>query len=355
MNALWFTSDWNLCLKTLEGMNGALTTVAFGILVITFLMGIYESFVAGPSFARLGTTVLKYAIASLLLLNWTPFMHDVAAAGASVGQIFLNGHSDVFTTWGALIQQSLHTGTTESSGKLLLSIFENGFQGVQVGMTALIAGILSAVLFFVGMLIFKVAFVFWGGVLYAVGPLLVACAPSGITGNYTAKYAKSLVEWTMWPALYCLIGLLMYTMNLSSYSTDLSTVVGATDASAMSTAMIQAMVSVLYAVSVILIPFIAHMLIGADFTGVFGAVTGAITSTVSMGAGMAVAGMNASVTGNAMNGAIMQGLGGGVPRAWTHAAGGGGGGSIGGGGSATYNRAQVSQDSRAPEAPDSAG
>jgi hypothetical protein len=180
--------------------------------------------------------------------------------------------------------------------------------------------LLAAVLFMLCMKLLTICYVFWGGVLYCMGPILIALGPSGMVSDITKKYCRSLAEWAMWPALYAMFCCLMVAINAGSVSQILaqtSSMPAGIGDPATNSSINLILTSLLYGICVIIIPFIAHYVIGGSFAGLAAGVGAAIKAGVSVATGGA---------GGAVMGAAGAGGGGGG------AAGGGGGVSGGGGG-----------------------
>src|ERR1035441_3190291 len=49
--------------------------------------------------------------------------------------------------------------------------------------------------------IFTICFVFWGCVLYVLGPLVLATMPSSSLGRFHSRWIENLLIWNCWPLL----------------------------------------------------------------------------------------------------------------------------------------------------------
>jgi hypothetical protein len=325
----FFLTAWNNTIGGLNGMVGGLQGIAYALLAITFLMGVYETFIGGPSFRHLGVVVLKYAIASGIVASWSTFITDVVSAGAHIGTAILGGGQDTFsqlsTQYGQLLADQM--SATGGIGDILRTL-SNGVVGtVELGLFGI-----ALIWFQVAMQILTTCFCLWGGVLFCIGPLLIALAPSGITGSYTRTYAKNLAEWAMWPAIYAIFADLMVNLNMGTVNQILSgttngTPVGGLRATAATGALNfleLTVAAIVCGLCMVAVPLLAHIVIGGNFSQAFGTVVG----LASKASGMLLApsgGGDGATPSNSSSGSGRQTAE--------------DGGTIGGAGSRTYSKA----------------
>lgn len=327
----FFLTAWNNTMGGLNGMVGGLQGIAYALLAITFLMGVYEAFIAGPSFRQLGIVVLKYAIASGIVTSWSTFMTDVVSAGAHIGTAILGGGQDTFsqlsTQYGQLLADQM--SSTGGIGDILRSL-SNGVVGtVELGLFAV-----ALIWFQVAMQILTTCFCLWGGVLFCIGPLLIALAPSGITGSYTQGYAKNLAGWAMWPAIYAIFADLMVNLNMGTVNQILSGTTngipvggpGSTAATGALNFLELTVAALVCGLCMVAVPLLAHIVIGGNFSQAFGTMVGLASKAMvvmsTAGGGAVIGGTNGSSNSNGSS-----------------AKSGDGAGDIGGGGSRSYSKA----------------
>jgi hypothetical protein len=282
MMNFFFTAQWYQALAGLNGISSALQSIAYAILAATFLMGVYEGFLAGGSLQKFGMSILKFGIAGAVIANWSTFFNDVVATGTSIATVILGGSGDLMKQWST----DLGAQMTPSN---LASLASNGMSAFAMSIVFLAVVVVSAVLFFGCLKLFTLLFIFWGGILFCMGPLMIALSPSGLVGSYAGQYCKSLAEWALWPAMYAMFATLMVALNMASVSAimaqNASTIPGSVDL-ASSNALQLAVTSLLYGVCLVLVPFLAHFIIKGDFAGV---ANGAIRMA-KMAAGLASGG-----------------------------------------------------------------
>jgi hypothetical protein len=310
----FFTTAWATSQGVLNGLLGPIQAMAYAILVVTLLMGVYESFLAGGSLRQLAVTLVKFGVAAALIAQWGTFIGDVVQAGTTLASNFLNGNVDMLVHW--LID--LNNTMTNTN---LTTLLASGLSSLAMGLVMLSIIILSTVLFISCMKILTICFVFWGGVLFCVGPFMVALAPSGVVSSHARSYFRSLAEWAMWPMLYAMFVTLMNAAGMGTVSAVLGQASIITPGSgadqSTNNAVTLAVSSLLYGVCIILIPFIAHYVVGGSFVGVAAGVAAAVKS----GVGLATGGGG----GEAAGGSKVGGSG-------SVSVGGGSGGGTGGGG-----------------------
>src|ERR1035441_6082277 len=305
----FFTSCWAQAQGGLAGMLGTLQTMSYSILAITLLMGVYESFLSGGSIRQLGVTFLKFGAAAAIVANWNSFVTDVVGVGTTFATSFLGANSDLLKEW----VTDLNTQLTTTN---LSSLLANGISAVAMGAIMVLIIMLSAILFLLCMKLLTLCFVFWGGVLYCMGPLLIALSPSGVVSDITKKYCRSLAEWAMWPALYAMFCTLMVAIGMGNVSAVLGQSNGLPAGigdPATNNSITLVLTSLLYGICIIIIPFIAHYVIGGSFAGVAAGVAAAAkagAAIVSGGAGGAAKGAGGgSGVGGSVGGGVMGGGG----------------------------------------------
>jgi hypothetical protein len=329
----FFLTAWNNTIGGLNGMVGGLQGIAYALLAITFLMGVYEAFIGGPSFRQLGVVVLKYAAASGIVTAWSTFIADVVSAGAHIGTVILGGGQDTFlqlsTQYGQVLADQV--SATGGIGDILRTL-SNGV----VGTVELALFALALIWFQVAMQILTTCFCLWGGVLFCIGPLLIALAPSGLTGSYTRPYVKNLAEWAMWPAIYAIFADLMVNLNMGTVSQIVTGSTNGNPVGGLGTAatgvlnFLELTVAALVCgLCMVAVPLLAHIVIGGNFSQAFGTM---------VGLGSKAMGVISMAGGGANGGGRDGGDGGGGSSRNDDDPPGGGGGRIGGGGSRSYSK-----------------
>lgn len=268
------------------GLMSTILTVAYGILLASLLFAAYESWARGGDVRSLGVAAVKY-LAIGLLLNGGGAIYD--SVFRAILQAFNQmahtmagvGPSDVFGAW---ITELRNAGLNSAT---LLNVI-----------TGAVAGILSALLLLIAMILYPVAYMvfailysLYGAILYVTGPLVLALMPSIGLGTLARRYATNLMVFAAWGLIYGILCRLTLSLNINSMAaiTGAGNFAGAlTGASA---EVLLAAASILFSVCILLIPFLAKRIVEGDLGGtmmmVLGAANSLVQSTVSAVAGSA--------------------------------------------------------------------
>jgi hypothetical protein len=281
-----------------------ITGIAYTILLIGFLIGLYQAALRGGDVQSLGIAALKYLVVAILLANWSPVFREVNDSFNQVAQFISNssGAGDMFLGWLDQLKQQFENDGTQS----FLSII-----------TATPAAAITVLLIFVAYVLYAVAvivfgffYTLYGCLLYTLGPLVLALLPMAGVGQLAKAYATNLMIWNTWGILYAVFGALITAIQANRIS-DLFSFMGFFTGTIDSTLL--GLISIFYALAMIMIPIIANRIISGDVgSSAFALVRAAgiaVGVAESAGAGFA-AGAGASGAG-AGSGAGGAGAGGG--------------------------------------------
>jgi hypothetical protein len=292
-----------------------ITGIAYTILLIGFLIGLYQAALRGGDVQSLGVAAIKYLAVAIVLANWSPVFREVNDSFNQVAQFISNssGAGDMFLGWLDQLKQQFENDGTQS----FLSII-----------TATPAAAITVLLIFVAYVLYAVAvivfgffYTLYGCLLYTLGPLVLALLPMAGVGQLAKAYATNLMIWNTWGILYAVFGALITAIQANRIS-DLFSFMGFFTGTIDSTLL--GLISIFYALAMIMIPVIANRIISGDVgSSAFALVRAAAIAVgvaASAGAGFA-AGAGASSDG-AGSGA------GGVDAAGGSGSGGAGAGAI---------------------------
>ena len=295
----------------LNGMAGnvipAMQTVSYVVMVICLLLGIYEAYAKGGDTRQLAATVFKYVVVAFVVGNWTTFFTDLLNGFNSIAQYIDNSYGglDLISDW----SDQLSKNWSNSGYNSIWQLISNGGAAIVNSLEIAVAYII----FPIAGQIFTLIYVFWGAIVFAIGPLVLALAPSRMVNSVAKYYAQNLLVWNCWSILYALFGCLITAVNGQSISATpffngMSSVALAQPQIAIG------LTSILYAVCILLIPVIALVILKAEFGGVGGALVGlfamASGPVSQVGSGLAAAG--ASVARGTTSGAAQGGAGAGA-------------------------------------------
>ena len=292
-----------------KGIMQAVLQIAGTILILSLLYAVYQAFTSGGDVRLLAVAGAKYLILGLIFLQYGTVFRGINTMFNSVADFIYSqsGIGDVIGTW---LNQLGNYVTT------------NGFSSFWGLVTGSIVGFLTVILILVGLIIlpisytlFTLFYAMYGSVLYVVGPFVLALLPARGIGQLARTYAVNLMIFQAWGLIYAIMQVLMTAINLDSMNNVLSAN-GILNGFVGSTQMILlGVISILFSVSIALIPLIASRLVRGD-------VGSAVMATMS-------AAYTASQVAAA---AAVAAIGGG--QAGVAAAAGGGGGTAGAGGGA---------------------
>ena len=143
--------------------------ISQAILLASFLVAVYESFIGGGDVRMLGVASVKYVALGLVLLGYATVFRDVNAMFNGFANFIANhttGGVDIFETW----MSELATFARQNGLRRIVDVIMGGF-----------AAVFGAVFIMVSYLIYPLTYVafcffysFYGAVLYVVGPLVIS-------------------------------------------------------------------------------------------------------------------------------------------------------------------------------------
>jgi hypothetical protein len=239
----------------------AMVGIAYSVLLIGFLIGLYHSSMRGGDVQSLAITAIKYLVVAIILANWSAAFREVNDSCNQVAQFIGNssGAGDMFLSWfDQLKEQFSNSGT----GAILPAISAS-FAAVATALMVLAAYLIYAMM----VVIFAFFYVLYGCVLYVLGPVVLALFPMAGVGQLAKSYASNLMVWNAWGLLYATFGSLITAIQFNRIDVVMNQgfLSGFFLGSSQST--ILGLVSIFYALALGLIPFMARRLISGDVGG----------------------------------------------------------------------------------------
>ncbi|HKD78875.1 MAG TPA: hypothetical protein VKH81_04230 [Candidatus Angelobacter sp.] len=249
-----------------QGLNGidqtamlpAVVGVGYTILVIGFLIGLYQAAMRGGDAQSLAVTGVKYLVAAIILANWSTVFREVNGSFNQIAQVIDNssGAGDMFLSWSDQLRQQF---SNNGFGTLLPAI-DGSFAAVTTSLMILIAYLIYAMM----VVLFAFFYVLYGCLLYVLGPLVLALLPMAGVGQLAKTFATNLMIWNAWGILYATFGSLITAIQFNRVDAVVNRgflqgfFLGRSDT------IILGIVSIFYALALGLIPFIAKKLISGD-------------------------------------------------------------------------------------------
>ena len=281
-----------------------LQNVSYVLMVICLLLGIYESFAKGGDTRQLAASVLKYVVVAFIIGNWSRFFSDTIIGFNQMAGAIDNSFDgwDLLRDWG----DQLSTNWSSSGYTSIWNLISNGGAAIVNSLEIAVAYLIFPLM----AQIFTLVYTFWGAVLYAVGPLVLALAPSRMVNSTAKFYAQNLIVWNSWSIVYAIFACLIAAVNgkdISSNPFFNGSIAGAQQQ------IFVGLTSILYSVCILLIPVISFFILRGEFSAVSGALLGLVATAnqATRLAGIA-AGRGNSLAGRTQAG--QGGMGGGTYR-----------------------------------------
>jgi hypothetical protein len=259
-------------------------TVAYGILLASLLFSVYEAWARGGDTRALGIGSIKYLAIGLLFINggtvYDSVFRSILQAFSQMSQAMAGaGPGDVFAAW----KNELVTAGSS------WSTFLNLTTGVLAGVFSAALLLIAMVLYPVAYALFTVLYALYGTILYATGPLVLALLPSFGLGTLARRYAVNLVIFGAWGLIYAIFCRLAIALNINSMAaiTGVGNFGGLLAGAAAE--ILLAAASILFAVCILLIPFLAKRIVegdlGSTMLTVLGATAALAQSAIALAAG----------------------------------------------------------------------
>jgi hypothetical protein len=282
-----FQSMITIVVNSISGtMLPSIQNVAYVLLTISLVLGIYEAYIKGGDVRSLAGTFLKYAVAAFAIGYWSNLFSDLFTGFNQLASSIDNSYGfwDMAKSW---------------SQQLQLLYQNNGYQGVMnsipwtpAGLLTLLEIIVAYMFFPIVVQIFTLIYTFWGSCLFAIGPLVVALAPSSIINSLSKYYVMNLGVWNAWVIIYAIFGTLITAINANNVNalangSGAGVFGGGVGGPLNGGIQMIGFVSIIYAILILLIPMVAAYVLRGQFSAV--------------GAGVAMVGSR--IVGGAVQGA----------------------------------------------------
>jgi hypothetical protein len=266
------------------GLMSTILTVAYGILLASLLFAAYESWARGGDTRALGVAAVKYLALGLLFINggtvYDSIFRSILQTFNQMSQVMAGvGPTDVFAAWK---NELVRAGSSWST-------FLNLATGVVAGIFSAALLLIAMVLYPVAYAVFAILYALYGTILYVTGPLVLALMPSFGLGTLAKRYAVNLVIFGTWGLIYGIFCRLAIALNLNSMAAITSAGSLGGLLSGATAEVLLAATSVLFSVCILLIPFLAKRIVEGDLGStmlmVLGSAAALAQSAVAFAAG----------------------------------------------------------------------
>jgi hypothetical protein len=284
----YFQQLLNTALGGIDATNviPTITNMAFAILLIGFLIGLYQAVLRGGDLQALAVTAIKYLVVAMIVANWSTVFRDVNGSFNTVASFIGNssGARDMFINWMTQLQQQAQTNPNLTFWDMITG---DAAGAITVGML-----LVAYVIYALAIIVFCFFYTLFGSVLYVLGPLVLALIPVSGIGQLGKTYAINVMIWNAWGVLYAVFGALITAIHFNQVSDVLGNgflgfLRGVPDS------VILGLVSIAYALAIALVPLIAKRVISGDV----GSTAFAFVRAGAMAAGAAMAGASGFAAG----------------------------------------------------------
>ena len=300
----YFQQLLNTAMAGIDGtaIISTVTNFAFAILLVGFLIGLYQAAFRGGDIQALAGTAIKYLVVAMIVANWATVFRGVNASFNTVANFIgsSSGAGDMFQSWMGQLQQQF-----ANNPSLTLTDIITGDAASTITVVLLVVAYL---LYALAMIVFCFFYTLFGAILYVIGPLVLALIPISGVGQLGKVYAFNVMIWNAWGILYAVFGALITAIQVNQVNNILGNgflgfLKGTGDS------VLLGLVSIFYALAIALIPFIAKRIISGDagstvyslvraggfalstaMAGTFGFAAGSGSGSVGSGAGYAAGG-----------------------------------------------------------------
>jgi len=284
----YFEHLLNTALGAIDGTRviPTITNMAFAILLIGFLIGLYQATLRGGDLQALAVTAIKYLVVAMILSNWTTVFRDVNGSFTAVADFVSNssGAGDMFMNWMTQLQQQATTNPNLTFWDMITGDISGT---ITVGLL-----LIAYIVYALAIIIFCFFYTLYGTVLYVTGPLVLALIPVSGIGQLGKTYAINLMIWNAWGILYSVFGALITAIHFNQVNNVLGNgflgfLQGVPDSTMLG------LVSIFYALAVAMVPFIAKGIISGDV----GSTVTALVRAAATAAGAALAAVSGFAAG----------------------------------------------------------
>jgi hypothetical protein len=236
--------------------------IAQVILLISFLVAVYESFIRGGDVRMLGIAGVKYIGLGLVLLGYAAAFRDVNAMFNGFADFIANNTTsgaDIFKVW----MSDLRTFFNQYGYTRIFDLIMGGLVGLLDTPFILI----SYVIYPLTYVLFCFFYSFYGAVLYVVGPIVLSLLPAFGLGSLARNYIINLMTFHFWGVIYSILGALITAVNIGTVPQVLTTGGFMGGFIGVDEALLLGLASIFYSVSLAIIPFLAARIVRGETFG----------------------------------------------------------------------------------------
>jgi hypothetical protein len=284
------------------GVTSGMQKVAYAVLLIGFLWQVYQSAIHGGDVRGLGTSLIKYVVTAVVVMNFYGVFTTINQAFVNAGNWVnsASGFADLFQNWSADLKTQFN---------------QVGFQKMWGLITGDLPGLIDALLILVAYLFYPIVivvfgffYIFYGSILYIFGPIVIALMPLDGANRLAKSYVENVFIWNAWPVLYGGFGALLNAVQMGQLGQMLNQNNFLGGLGNLEGSILIGIVSIIYSLAIAIIPFVARRIVSGDVGNTAAAMVGAAVTALTAGtagiegAAAGVAAARAGSTGAASSG-----------------------------------------------------
>jgi len=231
------------------------------ILLISFLVAVYESYIRGGDVRMLGIAGVKYVALGLVLSAYATIFRDVNTMFNAFSDFIAASTTggDVFQVW----LSDLRNHWREYGFAGAWDLFMGGIAAI-VGVVPMLAAYILYPLTYVAFCFF---YSFYGAVLYVLGPLVISLIPAFGVGSLARSYLINLIVFHFWGVIYSVLGALMAAVNLATVQDVLTADSFVGGFVGLEQSFLLGIASIFYSISLAAIPFLTARIVRGEAFG----------------------------------------------------------------------------------------
>jgi hypothetical protein len=236
----------------------AVVGIGYAVLLVSFLLGLYQAAMRGGDLQALAVSSIKYLCVAVILANWSSIFQEVNGSFNQVAGFIANasGAGDMFLGWMDQLKEQFGPGGFAA----LLPAISGTMAAITTALLCLAAYLIYAVM----VVVFAFFYVLYGCLLYVTGPLVLPLLPITGLGQLGKSYATNLMVWNAWGILYATFGSLITAIQFNRVEQVMNQGFLAGFFSGAADSVVLGLVSVFYGLALGLTPFIARRVISGD-------------------------------------------------------------------------------------------
>jgi hypothetical protein len=259
------------------GITAGMQNVAYVVLLVGFLWQVYQSALHGGDVRGLGTSLIKYVVTAVVVMNYGVVFSTINQGFVSAGNWVSNASGgNVFQNWAS----DLKTQYSQAGFQQMWGLITGSVAGLIDGILVLVAYILYPIV----VVVFGFFYMFYGSILYIFGPIVIALMPLAGANRLAKSYVENIFVWNAWPILYGGFGALLSAVQMGQVGQMLNQNDFLGGLGNLEGAFLLGIVSIVYSLAIAVIPFVAKRIVSGDVGSTAAAMIGAAVTALTAGA-----------------------------------------------------------------------